>query len=347
MSSSGDCFVAVARGRGAISGYITARNMKIVLGVAAVTCVSFLVPRPLTVTLPIVRKLQADCLDPSVPVVSLLRTAKAIATKLDLEDALIWIDRELNGYVTLPVSELPPYRQLNGTPEAFDPYEGWRTIHFGSSDHAEIFSVAPVGIAIGALERDLSDPKVQVAFPYSSRARAQLMKALHNEPDDVRLSLSYGSVWNIVDQVRNLVLNWTLELEKAGVLGEDMAFTEEEKKDAGPVTAQYFIQNVGVLGDVSGQATVANKQRATQKIDLDANLVRHFLAQTREALPLLPEEARGEMKPLLKDIEVELAADEPDQSKLRGWLRSARTVCEGAAGNLAASGILQLLNNLI
>ena len=301
----------------------------------------------MTVTLPIVRKLQADCLDPGVPVVSLLRTAKAIATKLDLKDALIWIDRELNGYLTLPVSELPPYRQLHGTPEAFDPYEGWRTIHFGSFDHAEIFSEAPVGIAIGALERDLSDPKVQVAFPYSPRARAQLMNALHNEPDDVRLSLPYGCVWNIVDQVRNLVLNWTLELEKAGVLGEGMAFTEEEKKDAGPVTAQYFIQNVGVLGDVSGQATVANKQRATQKIDLNVNLVRHLLAQMRNALPLLPEEARGAMKPLLKDIEVELTADEPDQSKLRGWLRSTRTVCEGAAGNLAASGILQLLNNLI
>lgn len=166
-------------------------------------------------------------------------------------------------------------------------------------------------------------------------------------PDDVHVKLEFGSAWNIIDQVRNLVLNWTLELEKAGILGEDMTFTAEEKREAGPVSAQYFIQNLGVLGNVSGHAAVSNEQRATQKIDIDLNLVRDFVAQTREALPLLPEKARDEMQPLLRDIEVELVAAEPDQSKLRGWLRSARTVCEGAAGNLAASGILQLLNNFI
>lgn len=156
------------------------------------------------------------------------------------------------------------------------------------------------------------------------------MKALKNSPDDFRLSLPYGSVWNIVDQVRNLVLNWTLELEKAGVLGEDMTFTEEEKKEAAPVSAQYFIQNAGVVGNVIGN--MSNEQHAKLKIEVDLNLVRDFVAQTREALPLLPEKARGEIKGLLATIETEAATAEPDQSKLRGWLHSARTVCEGAAG---------------
>ena len=302
----------------------------------------------MTVTLPIVRKLQGDALDPSVPVVSLLRTAKTIATKLDLKDALVWIDRELNGYIDmgLSVGELPSYRRLSGIPEAFDPYQGWKTIHFGSAEHAEIFSQAPIGIPIGAVEKELAAHTEGLAFPYSPEARAQLMKALNMQPDDVHLSLQYGAVWNIVDQVRNLVLNWTLELEKAGVLGEDMTFTEEEKKEAGPVSAHYFIQNVGVLGDVSGQATVSNEQRAKQNINLDVNLVREFVAQSREALPLLPQKSRTEIQPLLIDIEGELDSDEPDQSKLRGWLQSARTVCEGAAGNLAAAGIIQLIANL-
>jgi AbiTii-like protein len=301
----------------------------------------------MNLTLPIVRKLQADALDPNVPVVNLLRTAKTVATKLDLKDALVWIDRELNGYMEMSVADLPPYRRLHGTPEAFDPYHGWKTIHFESTEHAKIFSQAPIGIAIGALEKDLGAPRSGLAFPYSPELRARLMKALKFQPDDVHVSLQYGSAWNIVDQVRNLVLNWTLELEKAGVLGEDMTFTEEEKKDAGPVSSQYFIQNVGVFGNVSGHAAVSNEQRATQKIDLDVNLIRDFVAQTRAALPLLPEEARGEMQPLLRKVEDELDTGEPDQSKLRGWLRSARAICEGAAGNLAASGILHLLNNMI
>jgi hypothetical protein len=164
----------------------------------------------------------------------------------------------------------------------------------------------------------------------------------------VHVRLEFGSAWNILDQVRNLVLNWTLELEKAGVLGEDMTFTEEEKKEAAPVSAHYFnIQNVGVLGNVSDNASVSNEQRATQNIDLDLNLIRDFVTQTRPALPLLPEKTRAEMQPLLQDIELEAATAEPDETKLRGLLRSARAVCEGAAGNLAAQGILQLLHNIM
>lgn len=207
-------------------------------------------------------------------------------------------------------------------------------ITFENPEHAQIFSQAPIGIAIGALEKDLSQPKGGLAFPYSPGARAQLVKALNYMPDDVHVSLEYGSVWNIVDQVRNLVLNWTLDLEKAGVLGEDMTFTEEEKKEAGAVSAQYFIQNLGVLGNVSGHAAVSNEQRATQNIDLDLNLLRDLVTQTREALPLLPEKGRGEMQTLLQNIEMEVDTAKPDQSKLRGWLRSARIVCEGAAGSV-------------
>ena len=79
---------------------------------------------------------------------------------------------------------------------------------------------------------------------------------------------------------------------------------------------------------------------------MDVNSVRDFLVQTREALPLLPERARGELEPVLRNLEGELNESKPDQSKMRGWLASVRTICEGAAGNLAASGILHLLNSL-
>jgi hypothetical protein len=132
----------------------------------------------LTVTLPIVRKLQADCLDQNVAVVSLLLTAKTIATKLDLKDALVWIDRELNGYMDLTAEDLPPYRRLRGIPQGFNPYRGWMPITFTDPEHAKIFSQAPIGLAIGALEKDLSQPKAGLAFPYSPVLRAQLVKAL-------------------------------------------------------------------------------------------------------------------------------------------------------------------------
>jgi hypothetical protein len=47
-------------------------------------------------------------------------------------------------------------------------------------------------------------------------------------------------------------------LEKAKILGEGMRFTEIEKKEARNISSanQYFIQNVGVLGDVSGSNSI-------------------------------------------------------------------------------------------
>lgn len=99
----------------------------------------------MSTSLPIVRKLQADCLDPNVPVVSLLRTAKIVAMKLNLSDALAWIDGELEGYMNRGVEDLPPYRRLTGLSQAFDSYNGWRPIHFESPEHAHIFSQAPIG----------------------------------------------------------------------------------------------------------------------------------------------------------------------------------------------------------
>lgn len=47
--------------------------------------------------IPMVLQLQSEALNHSVPVLQLLRKAKVIASKLGLEDALVWIDRELDG----------------------------------------------------------------------------------------------------------------------------------------------------------------------------------------------------------------------------------------------------------
>jgi hypothetical protein len=199
----------------------------------------------------------------------------------------------------LTTEELPLYRRLKGTPRAFDPYRGWQKIEFEGSEHAEIFSQAPIGMAIGALERDLNKHSGEgyASFPYRTGPKAQLLKALGGLPHDVDVRIEYSALWNILDQVRHLVLNWTLELEKAGVLGEGMTFSEEERKEAVSPSSQIFhIQNLGVLGSVGDDAKVSIKQRATAKLDLDINLVRDFVSQAQDALPLLPGKTRAELE---------------------------------------------------
>jgi AbiTii len=291
----------------------------------------------------LISKLQLDALNPDIPVSHLLRAAKVVATKLDLKDALLWIDCELTGYVDVKNKDLPPYRQLRGEPKGWNPHHGWQPIYFpGHPELARSLSQAPIGQPLAAIEHTLSNrDKGPCIFALPPEMKADLIQALQT---DVHMQLTYEDVSNIIDQVRNLILNWSLELEKAGIAGENMTFTAEEKREAGPVTQHFFIQNVGVLGDVSDRAQVTNQQTALAALDLGK--VRDFVTQARGALDLLPAATRREVEPVLVDVETELNSATPDRSKLSRLLGSMRSICEGAAGNLGAEGIMQLLRVL-
>ena len=299
-------------------------------------------------SIPMVRKLQADAIDQVVRVSSLLRTAKVIATKLELEDALFWIDKELDGYMDVPIEELPPYRRITGDLRGHNPFHGWQPIIIPDPELARAWAQAPMGSSIGALEEDLKnlgDRGSVIGFNLAPEVKAQIIGALEH-PVDVQLRLASGAIYNIVEAVRNLLLNWCLELEKAGILGDEMEFSQEEKSEAVSITQQIFAQNIGVVGNVEGQAQVASQQSATMAMALDLAALQDFVGQARQALPLFPGETRNQLEPRISDLEQELGGDAPDQSRLRELMGSVRPICEGAAGNLGAQGILGLLKDL-
>jgi len=301
----------------------------------------------MTAVLPLILKLQAEAANPDASVTNLLRMAKIAATKLNLNDALVWIDRELEGYMHLKVEDLPPYRRLRGTPKGYNPYHGWQPIQFRNAKTAEYLSQAPIGLSLGAIEKSVREPSGgEYAFPYPPELKTKVQNRLAY-PVDVHIAIECSQLWNIVEQVRNLILNWSLELEKVGVLGEDMHFSEQEKGDAKPVTQQFIIQNVGVLGNVTDQASVTNQQTAKTKIELDWGQVRDFLAQACAALPQLPEKAQEAIRPVLETIDGELKTETPSSPKIRAALGSLRKIGEGIAGNLTAQGIIAMVKAIV
>lgn len=59
--------------------------------------------------------------------------------------------------------------------------------------------------------------------------------------------MSHSEIAGIIDSVRNILLEWSLKLEKDGILGDGITFSKEEKEKAS--TVNYHIQNFsGVLG---------------------------------------------------------------------------------------------------
>jgi len=277
----------------------------------------------------------------------MLRMAKVIATKLNQPEALLWIDKELNGYHDSVTKDLPSYRKIHGVPQALNPYRGWQSLVFENGTEAEFLSTVPIGQAIGPLEELLrSGPDGTYTFAYPPELKSKVVKAL-SLPADVRVNVGYSSLWNVIEQVRNLVLNWSLELEKAGVVGVDMTFTEKERSEANAITQQFIIQNVGVLGNVTDQATVKNRQEATTNLGLDFAKVRDFVAQAHAALPSIPEPDQDKARPVLDGLDSELSGDKPDTSRVRELLASLRKICEGATGSLVAQGIVAMIRGLM
>jgi AbiTii len=292
----------------------------------------------------LISKLQAEAVNPEASVTNLLRVAKIVATKLNLGDALVWIDRELTGYMDLAIKDLPPYRRLTGAPKAYNPFYGWQPIHFRDAKTAKFLSEAAVGQALGAIEKTIRNKESgSYVFPYPHEIKLDVQKAIE-VPTDVHVEVQYGQLWNIIEQVRNLILNWALDLEKAGVVGENMQFSETEQENALPVTQQFFIQNVGILGNVTGDATVSN-QRAT--VDLHIGRVKEFVATGLATLASLPPSPQAEARSILRSIEEETKANTPNTSRIREWLISLRRICEGVTGSVAAQGLLAMLKMLL
>lgn len=300
-------------------------------------------------SVPPVQRLIADTQNAAVPVSTLLLQAKVIATKLGQQDALRWINAELNGYIGQRFEDVPPYRLVTGEPKFLTRQGRWQTILFESPDHARRFSTLPIGVAISVLEQDARSasarPSRPWTFQYAPEIKDTLASAIGVRTDFTAFTPISGMI-GIIDAVRHLILQWALDLEQAGVLGEGITnFSAEEKAQGATVTHQFIIQNVGVLGNVSDGSTVQNIQAAVSGLDRKA--VEDFIAQAKSALPLLPVAERSALHPVLGEIESETQQKTPDETKLRKLLNSARTIAEGAAGNVAGAGIVHVIAQLL
>ncbi|WP_337998196.1 hypothetical protein [Oleispirillum naphthae] len=294
-------------------------------------------------TTPIVIQLQSDVLDPKTSIADLLRKVKLVAVKLNLNEVLEWVERELNGYPD--DATLPDYRELTGQVKFFNPYHGWRPVICEDNKMEEIISRCPVYQTIASIEEVLarSTETNYLVCPFPGQKQAILSKMMGFRTE-FQAHVSPAAFFSILDSVRNRVLDWAISLEKAGILGDGLTFTPKEKEAAKVMTTGnvYHIQgNVGVLGDVA-HSTVTNTQSATYSADqLDS--LRNAIEQISAAVDQIEADLKEPVTAAIGEIQEELKEAQPNSGKLRTAIASIRATCEGAAGNLTASGILGLL----
>ena len=175
----------------------------------------------------LVFELQRDSLNSEIRVSNLLRKALVISKKLDIIEIEEWLKKELYGY--LSTDDIPKYRSVRGEVKVWNPYRGWQPLYFDDIEMAEKFSERNTCQSIAELESLSESDGSRTRMPFPQHIERFLMKSMEF-PLQPTLITDKTEIIGILDFVRNIILNWSLELEQKGIFGEGMSFSNEEKR---------------------------------------------------------------------------------------------------------------------
>jgi len=287
--------------------------------------------------------LQRECLDPSVLTLHVLRKALVVAKKLGIAEFQVWINKEIEGYQR--GDKVPDYRVVRGAIKAWNPYRGWIDIMVGDPKVVEKLSVRAVGQGIGELDTVVKDSAGGCChIHFQPEIEAKLLQGMYPKLKP-SLEVNGATVKGITDRVRDIVLNWSLDLEAKGVLGEGMTFSEREKKTAS--RGDYHVHYHGnVATSQVQQGTVSSSQSVVMELNLDE--VKNLVAAIRNQLVelTLTGERQRQLMADLASIEAQLSAPQPGRGAVAECLSSVRNILEGCVGSLAASALLQQMAKL-
>lgn len=171
---------------------------------------------------------QNDINNPDMKIGDILRKALLIATKLNIEDFVEWINLELEGYGE---KDLPDYRIIKCDIRLNNAH--WRNLPFIIDDTKiyETIQTSHVRNSIIEIE-DISSWEgsiVKLVPPIETR---NLIYKYFPTTKNYEISLlsNTSQYKSIVDSVRTKLLKWSLKLEKDGIVGKNLSFSDEELK---------------------------------------------------------------------------------------------------------------------
>lgn len=176
-------------------------------------------------------------------VLTLLRKAKRVSTKLGRKDIDTWLNHELKGY---PKGVDPPlYRHVTGTfcfqtngyiPAGFGyMMNGMRTMeHISFQPTRKI--IDPISTIQGWIAiLDKGDGLFEQVEPQIANS---LRRTLKCEMPDILNQLSFhmrldgSQIRDIPEHIKTQVLDWACDLEAAGITGADQTFSADERNAA-------------------------------------------------------------------------------------------------------------------
>lgn len=206
----------------------------------------------------IVIELQKQAIDTKSDVVSLLRKAYLVARKLDIKDFSEWINNELNGYTDY--DKIPDYREIRGQVKAWNPYHGWIPVIISQSESEDILCTRKVFDSIPSLDNSIRSSDSQILkYSFDGDTLAMLCRATGRNAN-YELHFSKSAIVNIIEQVKNNILDWALLLEENGIRGENLQFSVEEKE-----TVKNVPQIINYVNNFYGDVKDSQIQEGTKQ----------------------------------------------------------------------------------
>jgi len=293
----------------------------------------------------IVQQLQSEALDQNCSVSQLLRKARIVAVKLELDDFNEWITNELEGYEDS--EDIPDYRTIYVELKGFNPFRGWRPVIFEDPDSQRIVSERQIRQAVSGLEDLVKEPKSFYVVPLNPEARNAIMKGM-----DVQVEIMHFAprpeIIKILDSVRNIILDWSLKLEKNGILGEGLNFSEKEKGIARSHTVTYQINKVdNFIGNI--ESTSEHGSIVISQNNNDVNALKNLIEQINFIKNHIPLEgdALSTFNKNVNEVNGELSSGKPDRAKIKSRLISIKSILENMTGSVIAQGIIVSIQKIL
>ena len=214
----------------------------------------------------IVEQLQTEALATNIPVSTLLRKVKLVATKLGLPHVNDWVESELNGY-ECKWGELPEYRKLNGNAVCYNPVRGWIPMH-GPAAFIERVARAYIYQSAPTLDALLAGKGQRLYLQMPEHIAEPIVAQMNYPFPRIGQELHRSQIVGLLERVRTMVLDWALELERRGIVGSEIGFDETEKDRA---RDKQINIHIGTIANFSASASGDNARVSIGSTDLSSN----------------------------------------------------------------------------
>lgn len=175
----------------------------------------------------IVLELQRDAVESNSNVVNLLKKAYLVARKLKLKEFENWANNELRGYKD---NIIPDYRLFRGKIR-YCIFGCWRFLTLPEKDE-KLINCCRVGRPISELVNICNDKKVDKAMIYLNSEYNEFYSEIMGFDAKFALLVSTNQLYTAIEEVKNIILDWTITLEENGILGENLEFSSFERECA-------------------------------------------------------------------------------------------------------------------